>query len=239
MNSENKLINIFSSIYNSLPSFANIITKYNTTRSQNDIIITGSLINKLSECDKILSKLQNEKIYWTKLYDEAVLNTNEIKSKYNNNLNLIQSKIDSIKLSIINFKTEINQLNLESNENILKALTTIINKSNDLKSNNYKLFDNIEVYDVNIICSYHKCIEENKQYLHDIAELHNKEQIPYIKLQEINSQITKIKNEIELIKQFQINHNKITSEHDQVFIPTNSQNIINDKINNLTLFDKQ
>ena len=181
-------------------------------------LIDGSLSNRLTHADQYLAKLYQFEHSTQKQYDTAVLETKEVESKYENNMRMIQSKIDSIKTELINFHTKTGSLiqkmsTSRDNEAVLDCMSKLFDFTEDLRAKvgGQRIFEHIDLQGVQSTTDYLKAIELNKSILNEIAQKREAE-LPHQKtLKEIKSRIVRVKEEIALIKKFKIDHTKVLS----------------------------
>ncbi len=192
-------------------------------------LIDGSLCNRLNSVDKYLDRISSTRKIVQSEYDKIVIETKNIKSKYTNNLEMINKKVDDIRTEVNDFINKILALNLQSpgeklteeekekdNEKTLETINQIFDFTEKLKykigNNGSGLFKHIDIQGVQTLSDYYKAIELNKKILVDVASSYEKEQPLKKKLIEIDAIISKVTREIDLIKQFNIEHTKIITE---------------------------
>ncbi len=179
-------------------------------------MIDSSLANRLKSADEYLDRIGKYRGNIQKQYDVSVINTKNIEAQYNNNLECINNKVKGIRKQIIGFSKNISDLDVlsSSNEDTLNALSNIFDFTEKLrfKIGEEKLFKHIDVLGLSTFTNYYKAIELNKAILDKIATSKELETPLKKKLMEVESQIDKITKEIDLIKQFKIDHTKIITE---------------------------
>lgn len=209
-------------------------------------LIDGSLSNRLSHADQYLDKLyQCEKEYQNR-YDHALLKTKEVESKYENNMNLIQSKIDNIKNEIYKFHTNITDIvnetkTVSNNDKVLECLNKIFDFTELMRSKvgTKKTFEHIDLQGVHTSVDYIKAIEMNKTLLNEIAVL-REEEVPHQRnLQEVKARIEKIRKEINLIKKFKVDHSKVVASKDNPYIIGEARPLLDQGDSNNTLLTKR
>lgn len=228
------LSSISATTYNALAATTSFFSSIISSKSTDPLkqldeydtqLIDGSLSNRLSHADQYLDKLYQCEKYCQNQYDQAVLKTKEIESKYENNMDLIQSKIDNIKNEIYQFHQNISNIvdntkTAPNNEKVLESLTKIFDFTEKMKSKvgTQKTFDHIDLQGVHTTVDYHKAIEMNKSVLNEIAK-YREEEIPHQRnLQEIKNRIEKVRKEVNLIKKFKVEHSKIVSSKDDPYV---------------------
>lgn len=206
-------------------------------------LIDGSLSNRLSHADQYLDKLYECEKQCQQQYDTALLKTKEAESKYENNMNLIQSKIDNIKSEIYNFHNCITDIvndtkKIKNNEKVLDSLSKIFDFAEIMRSKVgiKKVFDHIDLQGVHITVDYIKAVEMNKNILNQIAVC-REEMIPYQRnLQEIKRRIDKVREEVALIKKFKVDHSKVVSSKENPYISGGMKPLLDQNdINNISL----
>lgn len=209
-------------------------------------IIDGSLCNRLLHADQYLDKLYQCEKQFQNQYDQALLKTKEVESKYENNMNLIQSKIDNIKNEIYKFHNNITDIvndtkNAPNNDKVLECLSKIFDFTELMRSKvgTTKAFEHIDLQGVNTSVDYIKAIEMNKTLLNEIAVL-REEEIPHQRnLQEIKDRIEKIREEVNLIKKFKVDHSKVVASKNNPHIIGESKPLLDQGDTNNTSLMKR
>jgi hypothetical protein len=192
-------------------------------------MIDGSLCNRLTSADKYLERVSKIRSEIQVSYDKAVITTKNIRSQYDNNLECINNKVAEIRKEVLEFQKQIELLELsdpttttidaieKSNEITLNAVNQLFDFSEKLRfkisNSGSGMFKHIDVQGVQTLTDYYQAIELNKRILLSVAESHEHEIPLKKKLIEIDASITKVNKEIDLIKQFKIDHTKITTEN--------------------------
>ena len=200
-----------------VPGSSDPISKLNEYDTK---MIDGSLINRLDHADKYLEKLYEAEKYAQRQYDNAVLHTKEVESKYENNMEMIQQKIDDIKRKLLDHHNKCAPLIRDigssecTNEKVLEYMSSIFDFGEELKSNlcgGQKIFNHIDLKGVQTTVDYCKVVELNKTLLDEIASRREAE-IPFKRtMLEIRGKIKKVGDEVALIKKFKTEHSKILS----------------------------
>ena len=222
-------------LWNVASYFSGIITNTWSGGDKTDIekwdtqLIDGSLCNRLNSADTYLDRISSTRQLVQSQYDKMVVETKNIKSMYTNNLEIINKKVDDMRSDVIDFMEQIASQKLyrsdnalteeekdKDNEKTLETINKIFDFAEKLKykigNNGSGLFKHIDIQGVQTITDYYKAIELNKQILIDVAKSYEKEQPLKKKLIEIDAIIDKVNREIDLIKQFKIEHTKIITD---------------------------
>lgn len=209
-------------------------------------LIDGSLSNRLSHADQYLDKLYQCQKQCQNQYDQAVLKTREVESKYENNMKLIQSKIDNIKNEILSFHDNISQIanemrNTNDNDKVLESLSQIFDFAELMRSKvgTKKGFEHIDLQGVHSTVDYINAVSMNKSLLNEIA-VRREEEVPHQRnLQEIDDRIKKVREEINLIKKFKVDHSRVVASKDNPHITGEARPLLDQEDRNNTTLSKR
>lgn len=223
-----------SATYNALSTTTSFFGSMITSKSNDPLkqleeydthLIDGSLSNRLSHADQYLDKLYQCEKQCQNQYDQALLKTKEVESKYENNMDLIQSKIDNVKNEIYKFHSNITDIvnetkNAPNNDKVLECLSKIFDFTELMRSKvgTKKAFEHIDLQGVHTTVDYIKAVEMNKTLLNEIA-IRREEEVPHQRnLQEIKDRIEKVREEVSLIKKFKVDHSKVVASKENPHI---------------------
>ena len=241
----------FSALSTTTSFFGSMITsKSNDPIKQLDEydtkLIDGSLSNRLSHADQYLDKLYQCEKQCQNSYDQALLKTKEVESKYENNMELIQSKIDNIKNEIYKFHSNITEIvndtkTAPNNDKVLECLSKIFDFTELMRSKigSKKTFEHIDLQGVHTTVDYIKAVEMNKSVLNEIA-IRREDEIPHQRnLKEIKDRIVKVREEINLIKKFKVDHSKVVASKENPHITGEAHPLLDQGDQNNTSLTKR
>lgn len=244
-------VTVATSIFNALSTTTSYFGSIIKSASSNDPLkqldaydtqlIDGSLSNRLSHADQYLDKLYQCQKQCQNQYDKAVLKTREIESKYENNMKLIQSKIDNIKNEILSFHDNISQIvdqmrSTNNNDKVLESLNKIFDFAELMRSKvgTKKGFEHIDLQGIHSTVDYINVVSMNKSLLNEIAVC-REDEIPHQRnLSEIEDRINKVREEINLIKKFKVDHSRVLASKDNPHITCESRPLLDQEDKNNT-----
>lgn len=249
-------VTVATSIFNALSTTTSYFGSMIKSASSNDPLkqldaydtqlIDGSLSNRLSHADQYLDKLYQCQKQCQNQYDQAVLKTREVESKYENNMKLIQSKIDNIKTEIVSFHDNISQIvdqirSTNNNDKVLESLNQIFDFAELMRSKvgTKKGFEHIDLQGIHSTVDYINAVSMNKSLLNEIAVC-REEEIPHQRnLCEIKDRINKVREEINLIKKFKVDHSRVLASKDNPHITGESRPLLDQEDKNNTALSKR
>lgn len=202
---------------------------YGRTETEN---INASILGTLSSCNARLDELRRKRLELETEYQSAVLTTKNIESIYKNNLNFINKKIDDIRVNMIRTVDAMSGCldplrvaGVSNNEviDVYNSVSTLVEKLKEHAGTQFShMFPHINMDGVKVAVDYSTAIAMNKTILQEIAVSREKEAPTLKKLEETRREIYQLEKEVDLVREFQINHSRLIS--DKVHVPMVSEN---------------
>ena len=186
-----------------------------------------SLMGKLKACDTQLSVLHKQREEATAEYDKAVLATKAVESKYQNNLKFIQDKLNDLREHMLKVIQEMVQKSQRirspgaRDDDIIETFHALVSTVDLLKTpagtQFSSLFPHIAMDGVKVSVDYSQAVAMNKTILQEVAAKRDQEGPLLKRLEEIKHEIKHVQREVDLIREFQMKHARISA--DQVAVP--------------------
>lgn len=192
-----------------------------------------SLLGKLKACDTQLDTLHRQREEASAAYDAAVLATNAVQSQYENNLQFIQEKLEELRKHMLHVIQEMVQKSAVirspdhgdavgvKDDDIIETFHSLMTTVEQLKSpagtQFSSLFPHIAMDGVKVSVDYAQAVAMNKTILQEVAAKRNEEGPLLKRLEEVKRDIRVLQKEVDLIRDFQMKHARISA--DQVAVP--------------------
>lgn len=186
-----------------------------------------SLMGKLKACDSQLNVLHKQREDVTADYDKAVLATKAVEAKYQNNLKFIKDKLNALREHMLKVIQEMIQKSQTirtpdaKDDDIIETFHSLVSTVDLLKTpagtQFSSLFPHIAMDGVKVSVDYSQAVAMNKTILQEVAAKRDEEGPLLKRLEEIKYEIKHVQREVDLIREFQMKHARISA--DQVAVP--------------------
>lgn len=186
-----------------------------------------SLMGKLKACDSQLDALHKQREDATHAYDRAVLATKAVEAKYQNNLKFIQDKLNDLRVHMVkvigDMATKASRIQNPGakDDDIIETFHSLVSMVDLLKTpagtQFSSLFPHIAMDGVKVSVDYSQAVAMNKTILQEVAAKRDEEGPLLKRLEEIKHEIKHVQREVDLIREFQMKHARISA--DQVAVP--------------------
>lgn len=218
--------------------FGSVFSGESTAMTIQDKQMSTSILSKLKVCDSELERLYKKKDEIQKTYDVAVLETKQAESKYKNNLEFIQEKIGLLQKHMIQtvqalseIATPITQPGVNDSQ-VLDAFQKMVGVLETFRHPGgvtlNQLFPHVDLSGVKMSVDYSQAIKLNKTLLDNIAAKRNEETPILRELESISSHIKHIKEETDIIRDFQSRHARHSASGDVPLVNGTPVHLVDD-----------
>lgn len=206
-------------LYDSLSQSTVVSSVMSLFTQRTDSNMNISLFQKLQDCNSQLEKLYKEKQEQQSFLDKAVQETQQRQAIYDTNSKLINEKVLTMKSHMCTVIDEIvklrSSMDLEEPSKVVDLCGEIIHKTGELRKPLgvpvEEFFKHVDLQDIKINTDYQKAVQMNNVLLPKIEEARRNEEPYRLRLEEINTELATLQNEVELVKNFQKEHSKLVA----------------------------